>query len=155
MTPPPTPIHNKAASRLNRLLTEYLIQSGDGGEVFFPRTGIIRGPSSWLEPDLFYVAAETDAYLDPGYPNQMSTADLAIEIISPSSAIYDRNTKADTYAALGVKELWLVDEGAGMIEVRTLEGNRYASSVVLEGDDYIKSSVLPGFKAKVSKVFGS
>jgi len=84
----------------------------------------------------------------------MSTADLVIEIISPSSAIYDRNTKADTYAALGVKELWLVDESAGIIELRTLEGNRYTPSLVFERDDDFKSVVLPGFETKVSSVFG-
>jgi len=40
--------------------------------------------------------------LDPGH---RTTADLVIEVISPGSAIYDRNTKADTYAALGVKRV--------------------------------------------------
>ena len=68
-----------------------------------------------------------------------------IEVISPGSAIYDRNTKADTYAALGVKELWLVDEASGIIEVRVLKGDQYAPSVVLESDDHLKSLVLPGF----------
>jgi Uma2 family endonuclease len=84
----------------------------------------------------------------------MTTAVLVIEVISPSSAIYDRNTKADTYAALGVKELWLVDETAGIIELRNLEGARYSSSVVLERDDYLKSVVLAGFAVRVGSVFG-
>src|SRR5215212_9684798 len=110
MTPAPGYPHSHAASHLNRVLMDYLIKTGNEGTIHFPRTGIIRGPNSWLEPDLFYVAAETAAYLDPKYPQYMTTADLVIEIISPSSAIYDRNTKADSYAALGVKELWLVDE---------------------------------------------
>ena len=154
MTPPPGSLHNHAASRLNRLITEYLIQSGNKGEVYFPRTGLVRGPNSWLEPDLFYVAAETNAYRDPQYPKYMSTADLVIEVISPSTAIYDRNTKADTYAALGVKELWLVDETSGIIEFRTLERDRYAASVVLERDDYLKSVVVPGFEIRVGSVFG-
>ena len=83
----------------------------------------------------------------------MSTADIVIEVISPSSAIYDRNTKADTYAALGVKELWLVDEALGIIELRTLDGDRYGASLVFERDDYLKSVVLPGFEVKVSRVF--
>ena len=56
------------------------------------------------------MSAEAQAKLDPKY---RTTADLVIEVISPGSAIYDRNTKADTYAALGVKELWLVDRAQG------------------------------------------
>ena len=153
MTPPPTQIHNITASRLNRLLNEYLIQSGDQGTLYFPRAGIVKGPNSWLEPDMFYVAAETNAFFDPKYPQYLSTADLVIEVISPGSAIYDRNTKADTYAALGVKELWLIDEALGIIELRTLEGDQYTPSVVLEKKDHLKSVVLPGFEVQVRKVF--
>jgi len=82
------------------------------------------------------------------------TPTALIIVISPGSAIYDRNTKADTYAALGVKELWLVDESSGIIELRTLEGDSYRPSLVFERDDYLKSVVLPGFEVKVSTVFG-
>ena len=155
MTPPPGYLHNNAVSRLNRLLTEYLIKSGDHGTLYFPRAGIVRGPNSWLEPDLFYVAAETKALRDPVYPEYLSTADLVIEVISPSTAIYDRNTKSDTYAALGIKELWLVDEASGIIEVRVLKGDSYAPSVVLERDDQLKSTVLSGFEVRVGSVFGT
>ena len=153
MTPPPTHLHDNAVSRLLRLLPDHLRAIGDKGKLYVPRAGIVRGPNSWLEPDLFYIAAETQACSDPQYPQYKSTADLVIEIISPSSAIYDRNTKADTYAALGVKELWLVDEAAGIIEVRVLQGNRYAPSLVLERDDEFKSTVFPDFKIRVGSVF--
>jgi Uma2 family endonuclease len=154
MTPPPGYSHGTAASRLMRLLFEHLIKTGNTGTVLYPRTGIMRGPNSWLEPDLFYVVDEAQARLDPKYPQYLTTADLVIEVISPSTAIYDRNTKADTYAALGVKELWLVDEASGIIEVRVLEGEQYASSVVFERDDQLKSVVLQGLEFRVGKVFG-
>ena len=154
MTPTPGQLHNNTVSRLNRLINDHLTKTRDNGTLYVPRAGIVKGPNSWLEPDLFYVAAATNATADPKYPQYLSTADLVIEVISPSSAIYDRNTKADTYAALGVKELWLVDEALGIIELRTLEGEQFAPSVVLESDDYLKSVVLPGFEVKVGRVFG-
>jgi Uma2 family endonuclease len=155
MTPPPGYQHTNSASRLVRLLADYLTQSGDQGTLLVPRAGIIRGPNSWLEPDLFYIAGDIETYLDSDYPQYFRTADLVIEVISPSSAIYDRNTKADTYAALGVKELWLVDEASGIIEVRLLDGVRYASSLVFERDDQFKSNVLSGFGVRVGDVFGT
>src|SRR5689334_1816886 len=154
MSPPPALLHNNAVSRLVRLLADYLTQSHDQGTLYVPRAGIVKGPNSWLEPDLFYVAADTNATSDPKYPQYLSTADLVIEVVSPSSAIYDRNTKADTYAALGVKELWLVNAASGIIELRTLEGDQFGPSVVLESDDYLKSLVLPGFEVQVERVFG-
>jgi Uma2 family endonuclease len=155
MTPPPTQLHNNSVSRLLRLLADYLTKSGDQGILYVPRAGIVRGPNSWLEPDLFYVADETKARRDFKYPNYLSTADLVVEVISPGSAIYDRNTKADTYAALGVKELWLIDEASGIIEVRVLKGDSYAPGVVLESDDQLRSVVLSGFEVRVGSVFGT
>jgi Uma2 family endonuclease len=154
MTPTPGQVHNNTVSRLVRLISDHLTKTSDNGTLYVPRAGIVKGPNSWLEPDLFYVAADTSATSDPNYPQYLSTADLVIEVISPSSAIYDRNTKADTYAALGVKELWLVDEASGIIELRNLEGDQFAPSVVLDSDDYLKSLVLPGFEVKGGRVFG-
>lgn len=152
MTLPPTLSHSNTVSRLCRLITEHLIKSGDQGRLYVPRAGILIEPNTWLEPDLFYVTAETEARLKPNY---RTTADLVVEVISPESEIYDRNTKSDTYAALGVKELWLVDELSGTIEVRVLQGDRYAPSIVLESDDRLKSIVLSGLELRVGDVFGT
>src|SRR5215208_6034229 len=143
MTPPPEYTHDDVVSKLLRWLTTHLIETGDKGTLFVPRAAIWTSARTYLEPDLFYVSAELAARLDPEHRD---TADLVVEVISPGSAIYDRNTKADTYAALGVQELWLIDEAAGMIEVRVLQGNRYAPSLVLERDDEFKSTVFPEFK---------
>ena len=150
MTPPPGYLHEDAVSRLNRMLSDYMTATGDKGTLYVPRAGIMKKPNSWLEPNLFYVSAETKARLDPGYRN---TADLVIEVISPGSAIYDRNTKADTYAALGVKELWLVDQASRIIEVRLLNGDQFGPSVALESKDHLKCYVLPGFVFEVGSVF--
>jgi Uma2 family endonuclease len=153
ITSPPANLHSNIISRLVRLVVDYQANTHDQGVLYVPRAGIVKTPNTWIEPDLFYVASETEARLDPNYPQYFSTADLIIEVISPSSAIYDRNTKADTYTALGVKELWLVDEASGIIELRLLDGDSFGPSLVFERDDYLKSVVLPGFEVKVSRVF--
>ena len=150
MTPPPEKPHGDAVSRINRLLSEHLIKTGDNGTLYVPRHGIALTPSTWLEPDLFYVSAETQAQSTGRYH---TTADLVVEVISPGSAIYDRNTKADTYLVLGVKELWLVDEFEGLIEVRVLQGDSYESHI-LDRQDRLISTVLPGFAFRVGEIFG-
>lgn len=151
MTPPPGSGHNNAVSRLNRLLTEYLIKSDDKGTLFVPRAAIWTSANTYLEPDLFYVSAETTEGLDPKH---FTTADLVIEVISPGSAIYDRNTKADTYAALGVKELWLVDEAFQIIEVRYPTPSGSGVGKTYSRGDKLRSQVLPDFEFDVSRVFG-
>ena len=151
MTPPPGSGHNNAVSRLNRLLTEYLIKSDDKGTLFVPRAAIWTSANTYLEPDLFYVSAETTEGLDPKH---FTTADLVIEVISPGSAIYDRNTKADTYAALGVKELWLADEAFQIIEVRYPTPSGSGVGKTYSRGDKLRSQVLPDFEFDVSRVFG-
>jgi Uma2 family endonuclease len=115
-----------------------------------PRAAIWTGDRTYLEPDLFYLSKETEARLDP---ERRTTADLCIEVISPGSAIYDRNTKADTYAALGVKELWLVDETSEAIELRTLEGERYGEGQIFVKRQTMRSKVIPGLSVDVTRVF--
>lgn len=103
-----------------------------------------------MEPDLFYVSATTEV---ASAPEHLTTADLVIEVISPGSAIYDRNTKADTYAALGVKELWLVDQVAETGELRTLKDNRFDTHAVFSTHHLLKSVILPGVTIEVRKIF--
>ncbi len=150
MTPPPGYTHDNAVSRLNRALSQYLMDARNPGTLYVPRAAIWTSTNTYLEPDLFYVSAETEATLDPEH---RTTADLVIEVISPGSAIYDRNTKADTYAALGIKELWLVDETAETIEVRRQTAKTFEAGVVFEKGEKLNSAVLPGLSLSVSQKF--
>ncbi len=150
MTPPPGHTHDNAVSKLIRLLSEYLNKSGDAGTLYVPRAAIWTSANTYLEPDLFYVSAETEARLNA---ERRTTADLVIEVISPGSAIYDRNTKADTYAALGIKELWLVDEVARTIEVRNPNGSGFGDGKVYHKDQKLESQVLRELHIDVRQIF--
>ena len=150
MSPPPEYTHDYVVKRLNRLLVLELARLGNPGDIYTPRAAIWTGERTYLEPDLFYLSKETEARLDP---ERRTTADLAIEVISPGSAIYDRNTKADTYAALGVKELWLVDETAETVELRTLAGDRYLEGQVFAKGDRLQSIAIADLSIQVTNIF--
>ena len=47
---------------------------------------------------------------------------LAVEVLSRSSRIYDREFKRDAYFALGLQQVWLVDLRAQSVEVCTGKG---------------------------------
>ncbi|HEY6329153.1 MAG TPA: Uma2 family endonuclease [Blastocatellia bacterium] len=140
MTPPPEYTHDNTVSRLNRLLTRHLDATGDKGWLHLPRAAIWTGPNTHLEPDLFYNSAELER--KQKHLSHRNTADLVIEVVSPGSAIYDRNTKAEAYFALGVRELWLVNEVAQTVEVRVRAGDEIVRSI-FSGDDSLTSTVLP------------
>ena len=150
MVPPPEETHDHVVKRLSRLLTLHLVGIGDKGSLHVPRAAIWTGPNTHLEPGLFYLSAELEARLRG---QQRTTADLAVEVISPGSAMYDRNTKADTYGALGVRELWLIDEAGQTAEVRRQTGSGFDAGVVFKPGEQILSLVLPGLALRVEQLF--
>jgi Uma2 family endonuclease len=50
---------------------------------------------------------------------------LVIEVLSPTTIVYDRTTKAQRYAALGVSHYWIVDPAARQVECYRREGAAY------------------------------
>src|ERR687895_537741 len=63
MTPPPGYTHDSVVKRLIRILTPFLIARKDKGSLYVPRAAIWTSPNTYLEPDLFYLSAETEARL--------------------------------------------------------------------------------------------
>ena len=150
MTPPPEYTHDNVVSRLNHILSLHLGAIADKGRLLLPRAAIWTSRRTYLEPDLFYVSAELEARLDP---KRRDTADLVVEVISPGSAIYDRNTKADTYGALGVRELWLIDESAETVEVRRQTGGGFDEGRTFARGERVESSVFPALQLSVEQLF--
>src|SRR5947209_17046398 len=150
LSPPPEYTHDDVVTRLNRFLTLHLVETDDRGKLYVPRAAIWTSARTYLEPDLFYVSAELAARLNP---ERRTTADLVGEVMSPGSAIYDRNTKADTYGALGVRELWLVDETEQTVEVRRQTGDGFDDGRVFSRVEQVESAVFPTLKLSVEQLF--
>ena len=154
MVPPPTSPHGDVASRMNRSLMAFLLANNIDGDVHFPREPIyVRAEgSTYLEPDMMYVSRELRQKMGA----KRTSADIVFEFISRSTSVYDRTTKADTYLALGVRELWLVDPWNDVIEVR--QSSKIGEILVWKISSYshgqhAKSRVLEGFEVSVSDLF--
>ena len=152
MVPPPDEPHGSIDARLNKSLMRYLLARNLSGEVHHPREPIYRDDNTYLEPDMMYVSDE----LKKRMGKKRTSADIVFEYVSKSNAVYDRTTKADTYLALGVRELWLIDPAAVTMEVRhateregrpVWEGWRYSKG------DTAESRVLEGWRVAVDELF--
>ena len=117
VTPAPGGRHQIIAARLIYYLSEPLVP-GNLGKVTGPGVIILR-PRTQLEPDVLvfpgHISARTE-WVD------VSEHWLAVEVISRSSRMYDREFKRDAYLALGVKEVWLVDPRNETVEVTRKKG---------------------------------
>lgn len=150
MVPPPTGPHHLVASRLNLILAGYAAANPDRCVLFVPRAPIWTAADTYLEPDLFLVSAERMRTMDAG---RMTTADLVVEILSPGSAVYDRTAKADTYAALGVAELWLVDLESRSIEQRVRRADVWERVGTYAGAAAVSAQAFPGLRVIPEEIF--
>jgi len=151
MAPPPDPPHDDLDDRLKGSLVMVVKTHGSPGAVYHPRAAIYID-DTYLEPDMMYVSNELRVRMG----KRRTSADVVFEYLSKSSANYGRTTKADTYLALGVRELWLVDSDSRTIEIRhrVIKENFPAWQTILSGKgQWAESRVLGGWRVSVDELF--
>ncbi|PYS46667.1 MAG: hypothetical protein DMG13_29470 [Acidobacteria bacterium] len=146
MSPPPEEIHDDVAAMLIGQIRDAIRDHGYNGRIYAPRAAIWID-DTYLEPDLMYLSDELRRSMPPKH---RTSADLVVEITSPSSERYDRTTKADTYQAMRVREMWLVDPDKQTVEVRYFSAG---ASTVFASGDVVESRVLPEIDLPVSAIF--
>ncbi len=75
---------------------------------------------------------------------------LVVEVLSPSTAAYDCGVKARRYLEWGVREVWLVDADAGMVDVRGPGGISRTGP-----DGVVRSTAIPGLEVDLARLFRS
>ena len=151
MVPPPDWPHEDFDERLNKALVLFVTSHGNPGKVFHPRASIYTD-DTYLEPDMMYVSNDLEARMG----KRRTSADIVFEYVSKSSANYDYTTKADTYLALGVREVWLIDSDNQWIEVRysvVRDDFRAWNIVRYEKGDWAESRVLGTWRVSVDELF--
>jgi Uma2 family endonuclease len=154
MVPPPKSPHDDVGARMSKALFKFLLENNIDGSVHHPRSAIwkrARG-STYLEADMMYVSKELRARMG----DKRDSADIVFEYLSPTTSIYDRTIKADTYLALGVCELWLIDPATVTIEVRHAHHEADMPSwetFIYSQGQHAKSRVLDGWEVSVTEFF--
>ena len=110
VTPAPGVAHQRAIRELFLLLHPY-VQDHQLGETLWSPADIELDPRTLVQPDLFVTLTRPK----PGDTWQDVELRLAIEVLSPSTARYDRLTKRVRYQRQGV-EYWIVDLDARVVE---------------------------------------
>jgi Uma2 family endonuclease len=119
VTPSPHWLHQRIVGRLYVLLDAYVRPRGFG-EVFASPLDVKLQPGLVLQPDLLVVpSGELRRRSDT-----VKRLLLAAEVVSPSSARYDRVTKRPHYQRNRVSEYWIVDDMSRTIERWTPDDDR-------------------------------
>ena len=110
VTPAPRAVHQVITGRLQMILANTLTSLAHvvgPGAISVP-------PGTQLQPDVLVYPARFGPMVDWA---KITEHWLAVEVLSRSSRMYDREFKRDAYFALGVPQVWLVDYADRSVEV--------------------------------------
>ncbi len=138
--------HAACVSRLNRLLSGQTA----GQAILRVQDPVRLGTDSEPQPDLALLRPREDFYAS-GHPGPGDTL-LVIEV-AESSAEYDQTIKVPLYARAGITEVWLVDLGLEIVEVRRGPSARgYRVVRKASRGDLLSVEALPGVTVPVDHV---
>ena len=144
--PRPRPRHARGIGFLSRFLGggfDY-DENGPGGWWIVPEPGIELPRAPEVSPDLASWRREKMPELPPEGEPFRSVPDWVCEVLSPTNAQYDQQTKAPFYASVGVPWLWIVDSRSHLIEVRRLAQGKWTVEAVFTDE---REARIPPFEA--------
>jgi Uma2 family endonuclease len=109
-------------------------------------------------PDVWWCSEFKRPHIETVYLDYMP--DLAIEVLSPSTRRYDLGVKRVRYEERGLPELWIIDpDVAKGVAARVFSRSDRAlpwfdHEDLLEVDDVLESSQLPGFALSLKELLG-
>ena len=115
VTPAPGGRHQVAVTALLLRIGPLLTQAaGTSARILVSPADLRLGEEEILQPDLFIYQTESGRRLRDW--REITSLLVAIEILSPSTARYDRGLKRLRYQRAGVPEYWIVDLDGRVVE---------------------------------------
>jgi len=108
-------------------------------------------PRNDYEPDIVFFGLEKSATFTPE-THKFPVPDLAIEVLSETTAEIDRGVKFEDYAANGVGEYWIVDAEKSCIEQYVLVGDLYELRIKSSSGG-LGSQVIDGLETQAESLF--
>lgn len=149
VVPSPLPLHQVVSANLHLALTEYVREHG--GVVLYAPLDIVLTDYDVVQPDLLLFTRQRQDLIDLRKVTRYAP-DLAIEILSPSTASNDRGRKMKLLARHGVQEYWLVDPDAISIDVYGLRGDQFLMASTATGTEVVHSPLLPALELRPTDV---
>ncbi|MCY4120919.1 MAG: Uma2 family endonuclease [Acidobacteria bacterium] len=142
--------HQIAAFEVATVLNDYGHRSG--GRTVIAPFDIVFDEYDVAQPDVVFFRAERSHLVRPDVVTR-SAPDIAVEVLSPSTAAVDRGRKMEMFARYGVPEYWIVDPVRLEIEVHVLENGAYRCAQVATRGDTVRSILLPDLTFAAARVF--
>ena len=150
MSPSPLRYHQVISRNLVLMIGSYLEKSSIG-EIYFAPFDVCLSEVNVYQPDLVFISNQNRSILTE--QGAEGAPDLVVEILSPSTARYDKGSKRKIYARTGVKELWVVDPDAKNIQAYNLARDAETPQATYDSKSVFKSPLLPGLRIRGAQIF--
>lgn len=143
--------HGTICMRLALLLGNF-VQRHKLGELYDSSTGFRLGENLLLSPDISFVS-KTRLKKVLVAPDKFlyGAPDLVVEVLSPSDRMVQINRKLEHYFEHGTQLAWLVNWRKAQVHIYTADS---IEALTGPNDVLTGGKVLPGFKCKLSRIFG-
>jgi Uma2 family endonuclease len=151
MTTVPSTFHQWIVRQIMRLFFTTIDDQGVGLTVFSPIELFMPGCDP-VQPDIIVVRFKDLHIFHDRRINGVPT--LLIEVLSPSNAVQDTETKRDAYARAGVPEYWIVDPRHHEVVIFSArqDAGTYAQQQRFGADEELISPTLP-IRTQVEQLF--
>ena len=145
----PTVLHQRVVGLIYAALLAWTRAAPGRGTVSLP-LDVRLDDATVLAPDVLWFAEP----IDLGAPRAPLMPDLAVEVRSPATWVYDIGPKRQLYERHGLRELWLADTASRTVLV--YRGSRPAGGFDLQAEltaqQPLSSPLLPGFAVPVGEL---
>lgn len=147
---PPIPKHQTIVGEI--LFLFMTIARQKAGKAFTSPIEVYLDERNIYEPDVLYLTPDSNCQIEE--KRLTGAPELVVEVLSPSTAKFDRQEKYQAYEKHGVNEYWIVDPLHEVIEVWNIGENGYVRLGAFAGDDSFDSAVL-GESVSVKAIFNA
>ncbi len=153
MVPAPSVLHQRVSRNLEYRLVHFVREQGLG-QVFYSPIDVVLGQGNErevIQPDILFISRDREHFI---HDDEICGApDLVVEILSPGTEERDKGYKKGLYARYGVREYWIIDPKARMVEVYTQDREGFRMVQACGPGTVIESLLLPALQLEVEELF--
>lgn len=148
VSPAPTPDHQRIVMKLGFAMNSF-VEARELGTIYLSPIDVVLSDHRVMQPDIVFVAKENGSIVQKAV---QGAPDLAVEVVSEGSWRRDRIDKKALYEQFGVKEYWIVDPEARMIEIFVLTEEGYKHHARVKDVEKASSRLLTGLQVSFREI---
>jgi Uma2 family endonuclease len=151
--PAPTVLHQAVSRNLEFLLIQF-VREHRLGRVFYSPIDVVLGPGGdreVVQPDIVFIGTDR---LDIISEQEIKGApDLVVEIISPGTEERDQGYKRVLYGRYGVREYWIVDPKAEILNMFQLTATGLQLQERFSKEDTMRSPLFSDLSFPLTEIY--